>query len=297
MQRFDALGNIILLREVADAAEWDGSLLSDAQDRAREACEAARADQLLLVRRGEGAAWSVRVFNADGSRAGMCGNGSRCVVRHAAESAGQREIEIAFEDPRGTIGRRVRGRVITRDPFVAEVDMGVPEFEPGLIPVDPAAVTGFDAGEHAGGGHESTIKIARVGLVREALEEPLRTSGAEPWAHVVSVGNPHAILWCSIVSETLVQSIGPLVQAMDAFPQGINVHLAWVEAGGMRLESFERGSGYTRACASGACAAVVAGVASGRLSSGAIVDVSGGELDVRWHPGHGVTMRGGAERA
>lgn len=287
MQRFDALGNIILLREVADAAEWYASLLTDAQDRARDACEAERADQLLLVRGGEGAAWSVRVFNADGSRAGMCGNGSRCVVRHAAESAGQREIEIGFEDPRGAIGRRVRGRVIARDPFVAEVDMGVPEFEPRLIPVDASGVIGFDGAS----------RVARVGLVGEALEEPLRTSGAEPWAHVVSVGNPHAILWCSIVSETLGQSIGPLVQAMDTFPQGINVHLAWVEAGGMRLESFERGSGYTRACASGACAAVVAGVASGRLSSGAIVDLSGGELDVRWHPGHGVTMRGGAERA
>lgn len=286
VQRFDALGNIILVQD-ADEATWNASLATDAGEGAREACEAARADQLLLVRRREGSTWRVRVFNADGSRAGMCGNGSRCVVRHAAESAGQREIEIEFEDSHGTGGRRVHGRVIATDPFVAEVDMGSPVFEPALIPLDAARVIG----------HDGASRLARVALPGEALEESLRTSGAEPWAHVVSVGNPHAILWCSIVSEALARSVGPLVQALDAFPQGVNVHLAWVEASGMRLESFERGSGYTRACASGACAAVVAGVASGRLGSGAIVDLAGGELDVKWHAGHGVTMRGGAERA
>lgn len=286
-QRFDALGNIILLREVADEAEWDASLLTDAQDRAREACEAARADQLLLVRRGTGSAWRLRVFNADGSRAGMCGNGSRCVVRHAMESAGQREIVMEFDAPHGSAGRVVHGRTVTMDPFVAEVDIGAPIFEPTRIPIDPARVIG----------HDGLARLARVALPGEGLEAPLRTSGAEPWAHVLSVGNPHAILWCSVVSEALSRSVGPLVQSLDAFPDGVNVHLAWVEAGGVRIESFERGSGYTRACASGACAAVVAGVASGRLGSGAIVDLSGGELHVSWHAGKGVEMRGGAERA
>ncbi len=287
LERFDALGNIILLQPIADARAWEESLGSDAGERARLACQAANADQLLVVRKGEGAAWRVRVFNADGSRAGMCGNGSRCVVRHALESAGQREIEIEFEDPHGVVGRRLHGRVVATEPFVADVDMGAPVFDAAQIPVDPARVIE----------HDGPSRLARVALPGEALEEPLRTSGAEPWAHVVSVGNPHAILWCSVVSEALARSVGPLVQALDAFPQGVNVHLAWVEAGGMRLESFERGSGYTRACASGACAAVVAGVASGRLGSGAIVDLAGGEIDVKWHHGHGVVMRGGAERA
>lgn len=286
-ERFDALGNMILVQEVVDAAAWDASLSTDAGDRAKVACESLNADQLLLIRQSQDATWRVRVFNADGSRAGMCGNGARCIVRHALESHNQREIVMEFEGSSGEVARSVRARVISTDPFVAEVDMGLPIFEPASIPVNPARVIGVDGAS----------RLVRVALAGEGLEEPLRTSGAEPWAHVLSVGNPHAILWCSIVSETLAQSIGPLVQALDAFPQGVNVHLAWIEAGGMRLESFERGSGYTRACASGACAAVVAGVASGRLGSGAIVDLSGGELHVSWHAGKSVVMRGGAELA
>lgn len=287
LERFDALGNIILVREVKEVGAWDACPTRDAEDHARVACADAKADQFLLIRNSAPGTWQVRVFNADGSRAGMCGNGARCVVRHAFETAGHRESVIEFEEPHGTLGRRVHGRVVATDPFMADVDIGAPVLDSASIPLNPARVIG----------HDGALRIARVALTGEAFEEPLRSSGAEPWVHAVSVGNPHAILWCSVVSEALARSIGPLVQALDAFPKGVNVHLAWVEAGGMRLESFERGSGYTRACASGACAAVVAGVASGRLGSGAIVDLAGGEIDVKWHPGHGVVMRGGAERA
>lgn len=284
--RFSALGNIILIDEALDARAWDAWTSPHAADRARAECLGATpADQLLAIRHQGQGTWRVRVFNADGSRAGMCGNGARCVVRHALETRGEREVVIEFEDGSGLVGRRVQGRTVDADPFLGEIDMGPPTFDPASIPVDAASVIGHDAG------------VARVALRGEAFEEPLRACGAEAWVHAVGVGNPHAILWCSIVSDTLVQSVGPLVQAMGLFPEDVNVHLAWVEAGGMRLESFERGSGYTRACASGACAAVAAGVASGRLGSGATVDMAGGVLDVKWHAGHGVVMRGAAERA
>lgn len=291
MERYDALGNIILLDEITDPGAWEATHAHHAEARARAACAGARADQLLCIRRevgpGSREVWRVRVFNADGTRAGMCGNGARCIVRHALEAHDAREIEIAFEDGEGHIARRVHGRVVSTRPFVGEVAMGTPEFDAAGIPVEEDEVVG----------REGAWQLARVGIGGGAIAEALRSSGAEPWAHVVSVGNPHAVVWCSGVSEALARSIGPNVQGLHAFPKGVNVHLARIQGERMWLESFERGSGYTRACASGACAAVVAGVASGRLNGGATVEMAGGTLGVVWDPARGVVMRGGAERA
>lgn len=209
-------------------------------------------DQLLLVERPthEDADFRYRIFNADGSEVEQCGNGARCFVRFVHEEGLTCKREIRVETASGLITPRLEddGRVT--------VDMGVPRFSPADIP--------FLADE-------------------EALLYRLEFAGRHAEIAVVSMGNPHAVQFVDNVDSAPVARDGPLIEGHPRFPKRVNAGFAQVvDAHTLRLRVYERGTGETLACGTGACAAAVASIRLGRQVSPVRVVMRGGELSIAW---------------
>jgi diaminopimelate epimerase len=209
-------------------------------------------DQVLLVEPpgSPEADFRYRIFNADGNEVEQCGNGARCFARFVRDKKLTRKRVITVETAAGEIELRVHNR---RD---VEVDMGVPRFEPGDIPVNASQ-------------RRDSYPI-QVG-------DELIELGA------VSMGNPHAIVRVDNVDSAPVERLGPLLEAHRDFPERVNVGFMQVEdPGRIRLRVFERGVGETLACGTGACAAVVHGISRGWLQDPVTVVLPGGKLSISW---------------
>ncbi|HUH89624.1 MAG TPA: diaminopimelate epimerase [Lysobacter sp.] len=211
-------------------------------------------DQILTVEdaRAPGSVASYGIWNADGSSAGQCGNGARCIAAWLVRD-GAAPVTGAFnlDSPTGThaVDRHGDGSV--------RVVMGVPQFEPERIPL-----RGFDA-------------------VREAYVLPVRGSIISVGA--VSMGNPHALIEVDDVDTVAVELMGQGLQQHAAFPQSVNVGFAQVVARDhIRLRVYERGVGETLACGSGACAAVAILSRRGRVGREVRVSLPGGDLRIAW---------------
>ena len=192
----------------------------------------------------------VVIFNADGSRAEHCGNGMRCMAVFARERGLVPSDEIAFETSGGRVDAAIGGG------GAVTVRMGIPRFEPDEIPI---ASSGRAAGYR------------------------LDVDGDAVRFAAVSMGNPHAVVRVPDVAAAPVVRLGAALQSNPFFPEGVNVGFAQPLARDrLRLRVFERGVGETRACGSGACAAVVAGRLGGDLGASTRVELPGGTLDVRW---------------
>ncbi len=220
-------------------------------------------DQLLWLEaaRAKGAAVFYRSFNRDGTEAEQCGNGARCIARLIADNPPQ---ELVLEHVGGTsIARVEKGGNVS-------VEIGVPEFRPELIP-----------------------------FVADAEQESyeLEVNGDTVEVSVVSVGNPHAVLTVDSVSEAPVENIGPLLENHARFPNRANIgFMQIVGSDRVRLRVFERGAGETRACGTGACAAVVVGRRIHKLDENITVELPGGKLTVRCEgPGARVWLTGETE--
>jgi diaminopimelate epimerase len=201
-----------------------------------------------------GADAAMRIFNADGSEAEMCGNGIRCLAKYLYErlgmhvksmtietAAGARELELSIED--GTVKE-------------VEVDMGLPEFSSGDLPVpdDPSRPG------------ETTIDIS---------------AGVNVDAFCLSMGNPHCVLFVDSAADVPVHLLGPELEVNDSFPNRTNVEFAEVEnTHRIKLRVWERGVGETRACGTGACAAAVSAIHKGFCGSPVDVDLPGGVLTI-----------------
>ncbi len=207
-----------------------------------------------------------RIFNADGGEVGQCGNGARCLARHALDSGLVPGPGVNLASPAGEIHARLRA-----DGLI-EVDMGPPRLEPEAIPF-----------------HAQT----------RATDYPLDVDGERIHIGAVSMGNPHAVLSVDDVATAPVGRLGPAISAHERFPEGANVGFMQILAPDrIALRVFERGSGETLACGTGACAAVVWGRLAGWLAPEVEVALPGGSLVVHWSgaPGEAVTMAGPAER-
>ncbi len=222
-------------------------------------------DQLLLVEaptRAD-ADFRYRIFNADGGEVEQCGNGARCFARFVREHDLSDRDELCVETAAGLLRLRllVDGRVA--------VDMGQPRLEPTDVP--------FFATERA----------ARYLIAADGVELEIAA---------VSMGNPHAVLMVEDVERAPVAHLGPLLERHGRFPNRANVGFMQILAPDhIRLRVFERGTGETRACGSGACAAVVAGRLWGLLWPNVRVDLPGGTLEIHWAgEGEPVTMIGPA---
>ena len=223
-------------------------------------------DQLLLVEKAQDpkADFRYRIFNADGGEVEQCGNGARCFVRFVVDKGLTQKAAITVETKSGLIEPRLEadGRVT--------VNMGAPRFEPADIPFDaPARAQTYD------------LDVAGSRLTISAL----------------SMGNPHAVLVVGDVDTAPVLQQGPLIEHHPRFPQRVNAgFMQVVDRGRIRLRVFERGTGETLSCGTGACAAAVAGITRNLLDTRVDVETRGGTLTIEWQgEGRPVMMTGPAE--
>ncbi|MBM4109319.1 MAG: diaminopimelate epimerase [Phycisphaerae bacterium] len=225
------------------------------------------ADGLLVVAATPDADARVAVINADGSDGGVCGNGLRCVARHLVEHHGADPTRVRLHTPRGPTDVRCS----TSGPFLATVDMGPPALDADAIPV-----------------------LAETPRVIDA--EPVGAIAPGARMTCVSMGNPHVVFFVDDADAVDLARVGPMVEHHPRFPRRVNVQVAQVlSSDRARLRTWERGAGLTRACGTGACATLVAGVLTHRLERRATVELPGGPLEVEWDPRSGrVLMTGPA---
>ena len=223
-------------------------------------------DQLLVIERPRtpGTDFYYRIFNADGGEVQNCGNGARCFLRYVHDQGLADKTRIRVETLSGVIVPKLEadGQVT--------VDMGAPEFEPGKIP--------FLAQQQA--------LIYRIEVGGESVE-----------ISALSMGNPHAVQVVADVGEAPVSTQGPLIERHSRFPQRTNAgYMEVVSRRHVKLRVWERGAGETLACGTGACAAVVAGIARDLLDTPVKVVTHGGNLTIAWGgAGQPVMMTGPAE--
>ena len=227
-------------------------------------------DQLLIVESSqtEGVDFGYRIFNADGSEVEQCGNGARCFVTFVTEQGLTDKQEIVVQTAKGIIKPRLN------DDGLVTVNMGQPRFAPEDVPFV------LRSGE-------------QVGAVSYIVVKDLDSAEMS----LVSMGNPHAVMWVGNVDDAPVESWGAALQNHQRFPQKVNVgFMQVVDKNHIKLRVYERGAGETQACGTGACAAVVAGVRLGAVASGEWVRVAlpGGELQISWEEGSDVMMMGPA---
>jgi len=213
-------------------------------------------DGMILIMPSKKADVRMQMFNADGSEGQMCGNGIRCLAKYAYDhglsgsnpmrvetAAGVRTIELTI-DPNGKV-------------LAATVDMGFPILDPPKIPVN--------------------IPQERV------IDLPIRTSRLTFKMTCVSMGNPHAVIYVDDAAAVALEEAGPELENHALFPQRINAHFVQVHSPTeVAMRTWERGSGITLACGTGAAAVCVAGVLTGRTGRDLLVHLPGGDLKLQW---------------
>ncbi|APQ12871.1 diaminopimelate epimerase [Pseudomonas oryzihabitans] len=224
-------------------------------------------DQLLIVETPTkpDVDFRYRIFNADGSEVEQCGNGARCFARFVFDKRLTVKKQIRVETKSGIIELLLKGDGLVR------VDMGAPRLQAAEIPFVAEA---------------------------EALSHAVQVDGETVELSVVSMGNPHGVLRVADVDQAPVLTLGPKLECHPRFPQKANIgFLQVIDAQRARLRVWERGVGETRACGTGACAAAVAGIRQGWLTSPVSIELPGGLLNIEWDGvGQPVLMTGPATR-
>jgi diaminopimelate epimerase len=222
-------------------------------------------DQLLVVEApyDPETDFHYRIFNADGSEVEQCGNGARCFARFVRRMGLTNKYSGRVSSKKGNMVRNIE-----EDDQVT-VNMGVPEFEPSKIP--------FKA--------KQTEKTYI-----------LRTEEHTLFCGAVSMGNPHVVTVVDDVATADVETLGPLLESHERFPERVNAgFMQVVNRNEVNLRVYERGAGETQACGSGACGAVAVGIVQGLLDDKVTVRLPGGTLNIRWQgPGKPLYMTGPA---
>jgi diaminopimelate epimerase len=228
-------------------------------------------DGLILIRPGIGDAdYFMAYHNADGSVAEMCGNGIRCFAKYIVDrglipkDTDTLTVATLGGDKSITVVRDYDGRM-----HMATVDMGEPILDPEEI---PSKLTG-----------------------EQVFNCPIETELGTFEVTALSMGNPHAVTWVDNVYEAPVETVGPIIENHEAFPNKANVEFAqYVGDDHILLRVWERGVGETLACGTGACATLVAATLGCIVGRSATIELPGGELDIRWDEGGHVFMTGPA---
>jgi diaminopimelate epimerase len=236
---------------------------------ARHLCDRHRgigADGLILLQRSAHADCRMEIFNADGSRAEMCGNGIRGFAKYVLDHGLVAAEPLRIETDAGVksvLVERAGGRVAS-----VTVDMGRPEWDGRRIPVNADG---------------------------PVVDHPLEVAGTTYRVTCVSMGNPHCVVFVDDPAALDLAAIGPAFERHPCFPRRVNTeftHVATPDRLEMRV--WERGSGETQACGTGACAAAVAAARTGRAARGVTVALRGGDLRIEWGDDDHVRMTGPA---
>ncbi len=229
-------------------------------------------DGLILILPSERADFRMRIFNSDGSEGEMCGNGVRCFAKYVYEHGYAKSPRFSVETGAGIIVPEVEvGGGSGQDRVQrVKVDMGLPRTRRGEIPMT--------------GPHEEKV-----------IEAPLEVNGQTVTITAVSMGNPHCVIFVDDASKADVEGLGPLIEKHPAFPNRTNVEFIQViSQDELIMNVWERGSGVTMACGTGACASVVAAALTGRTGRRAVVHLPGGDLEIDWAEDGHVFMTGPA---
>ena len=220
----------------------------------------------------------MRMWNADGSEAEMCGNAVRCVGKLAYERGYAKTSRVVVETMSGL--KTLALQVVDGKAVSARVDMGAPVFEPARIPVAPSEVA-------EAGGEDAAA---------EFLRRKVEAAGRVFEMSCVSMGNPHAVTFVDDVADTPVAEWGPRLENHPLFPRRANIEFVQVLGPGhVKARVWERGSGETQACGTGACAIGVLCATLGRTGRHVVVDLPGGSLTIDWEMDGKVYLTGPAE--
>jgi len=253
--KMNGLGNEIVIVDLR-REPGDGRALDPSEIRAAALANGAPFDQLmpLYAPQTPGTDAFIRIYNNDGSQAGACGNGMRCVADYLFKDTGKREL--TFETAAGLVNCWS-----TAESLIVTVDMGAPRFHWRDIPL----------------AKECTDTRA-IALQVGPSEQPILHSPS-----VVSMGNPHAVFWVDDVHAYDLTKFGPLLENDPIFPERANISLAAVASPDhLIVRTWERGAGLTKACGSAACAAAVSAVRTGRAGRRVTVTLPGGDLAIEW---------------
>ena len=262
-RKMNGLGNDFV---ILDARQKPANLEVDDIRRIGDRASGPGCDQVIVLEPSEKADVFMRIFNADGSEVGACGNAARCVALLLAQESGRDKIGI--ETSAGLLAAQVDGadRVV--------IDMGKPKF-------------GWDEIPLAEPFHDTT----RIELQIGPIDAPVLHSPS-----VVNVGNPHAIFWVGDVDTHDLARSGPLLENHPIFPERANISLAQViSRDRIKLRTWERGAGLTKACGTAACAAAVAAARKGLVDRSVTVELPGGVLLIDWRQDDRILMSGPAE--
>ena len=262
--KMNGLGNEIVIIDLRGSTR----VLSADEARAIATRPDSYFDQLMVLHdaRSEDTDAFVRIYNRDGSLAQACGNGTRCVGWAVAQQTGRNRLR--FETSAGVLDVEVES--IDR----ITVDMGEPRFRWDEIPLS-----------------EPFEDTRQIELEIGSGDQPELRSPS-----VVNVGNPHAVFWVEDVDAYDLARLGPQLETHRIFPERANISLAQVTSpSALKLRTWERGAGLTRACGSAACAAAVSAARTGRTGRIVTVTLPGGMLHIEWTKANRILMRGPVE--
>ncbi len=227
------------------------------------------ADGLVMICPSDKADVCMRIFNADGSEAEMCGNGIRCAAKYVYEHKLCKTgdvFSVPGQPPCPASLRVETVKSVLTVGFLTDrgnkvrsvcVNMGQPVLGAADIPVNLSA--------------------------EKVIEEPMEVLGQKLLMTSVSMGNPHAVFFCDNVDQVGLERLGPAIENHPLFPERVNVHFAQIlNLTEFKMRTWERGSGITMACGTGACACCVAGVLTNQCSRKCLAHLPGGQLDLYW---------------
>ena len=224
-------------------------------------------DGLVLITSSDKADFGMRIFNADGSEAMMCGNASRCIGKYVYDKGLTRKTHVTLETLSG----------------IRTLTLHVEDGKVGLVTVDMDTPAPYPA-DYDGKG------------ARPMIEQPISVRTQCYKGTTVSMGNPHLVIFVDDIAQTDIHTAGPILERHPLFPGRINVEFAQILAdGSIRMRVWERGSGITQACGTGACATAVAACLTRRTGRSSDVIMDGGTLHIDWDETSGhVLMTGPA---
>lgn len=212
-------------------------------------------DGLIMINPSKTADFEMEMYNADGSRGEMCGNGIRCVAKYVYDYGLTDKTQISVE----TLGGIKYLDLTVEDGKVSlvKVDMGKPELEADLIPI--------------------------ISEWEQVIDEPIEVDGKEYHMTGVSMGNPHAVIYVDDVKGLDLEKIGPKFENHERFPKRINTEFVHcIDRQTVEMRVWERGSGETLACGTGACAVAVSSILNNLTDTQVTVKLLGGDLQIEW---------------